>query len=547
MKRIVVLPLVPALICIILAGNHYSCNPKKTAGMEPPGIIPVPVKVATDKASRAFMLDQTTVIQVSDNISKGDEITGYLNFLMEKSAGFTLRVIHSSDKPSKNTIFIEAGKQPDLPEEGYHLSVTRRGITVSGSDEAGCFYGLITLFQLIPFGEGPRGIAAVEITDYPRFKWRGVHLDVGRHFFSTDFIKTYLDIMAFHKMNTFHWHLTEDQGWRIEIRKYPKLTEVGAWRDETIAGHYGDKPRKYDGIPHGGFYTQDEIIEIIHYATDRFITIVPEIEMPGHAQAAIASYPELGCTGKKVPVKKEWGISPYIYNVEDKTFSFLEDVLAEVISLFPGEYIHIGGDEAIKDQWKSSKAVQEKIRELGLEDEHELQSYFITRIEKFLNSKGKRIIGWDEILEGGLAPNAAVMSWRGTEGGIEAAKLHHEVVMTPTSYCYFDYYQSEDHEKEPLAIGGLLPIEKVYHLEPVPEVLNEEESKYIIGAQANVWTEYMATEDHVEYMLLPRLGALSEVVWSPREKNNWPDFRRRLDHLTGYYDMLGWNYRKPTD
>ena len=545
MRKITLIHFVMGFICIILAVAIHSCNPKTSVDMGSPEIIPAPVDILTNMSGKAFTLDRETVIQFSGSISKGNEIAGYLNYLLDRFAGFSLEVIDETDKPARNSIYIELGNHPDLAAEGYHLAVNKKGVTISGSDEAGCFYGIITLSQMISKQDESIVVPPVEIVDYPRFKWRGVHLDVCRHFFPAEFIKKYLDIMAFHKMNTFHWHLTEDQGWRIEIKKYPKLTEIGAWRDQTMVGHYSDEPRTYDGKRHGGFYTQEEIAEIIQYATDRFITIVPEIEMPGHAKAAIAAYPELGVTGEKVKVKEEWGISPYIYNVEDETFTFLEDVLTEVIELFPGEYIHIGGDEAIKDQWKSSRAIQNKIKELGLKDEHELQSYFIKRIENFLNSKGKRLIGWDEILEGGLAPNATVMSWRGTEGGITAAKQHHEVVMTPTSHCYFDYYQSEDKENEPLAIGGFLPLEKVYELEPVPGVLTDEEAKYIIGAQANVWTEYIATGDKVEYMLLPRLSALSEVVWTPKEKKDWADFRTRLDRQVGLYDKLEWNYRKP--
>ena len=545
MKKSIINHIILIPLCMLFLGIHVSCNQKENLTTATAEIIPIPVEIIANSSNQVFSLDHTTAIHISDAIEKGDEIAGYLNDLIEKSAGFSLEVLSSDEKPSGNSIFIEVGDHPDLPDEGYHLTVNKKRITISGSDEAGCFYGVITLFQLFNYHDQSIQIAQIKIKDYPRFKWRGVHLDVGRHFFPTEFIKEYLDIMALHKMNTFHWHLTEDQGWRIEIRKYPKLTEIGAWRDETMVGHYSDQPRKYDGQRHGGFYTHEEITEIVQYAADRFITIVPEIEMPGHARAAIASYPELGCTGEKVSVKQEWGISPYIYNVEDETFAFLEDVLTEVIELFPGEFIHIGGDEAIKDQWVSSKAIQQKIKALGLEDEHELQSYFIERIEKFLNGYGKRLIGWDEILEGGLAPNATVMSWRGTEGGIAAAKQHHEVVMTPTSHCYFDYYQSEDIENEPLAIGGFLPLEKVYGFEPLPEVLTGEESKYIIGAQANVWTEYIATPDHVEYMLLPRLSALAEVVWSPKEKKDWEDFRARLEHQVRIYEILGWNYRKP--
>jgi hexosaminidase len=379
----------------------------------------------------------------------------------------------------------------------------------------------------------------------PRFPWRGAHLDVGRHFFNADFVKKYIDIIALHKMNVFHWHLTDDQGWRIEIKKYPLLTEIGAWRDETVIGHpkAGKEPVKYDGIKHGGFYTQDEIKEIIDYAADRYITIVPEIEMPGHAMAAIASYPELGCTGEKVKVRTTWGVSPYIYNVDDNTFKFLEDVLTEVIDLFPSEYIHIGGDEAVKDQWEESKKIQQQIKDLGLKDEHELQSYFIKRIEEFINNKGRKLIGWDEILEGGLAPNATVMSWRGVQGGIAAAREGHDVVMTPTTYCYLDYYQSKITDKEPLAIGGYLPLDIVYSYEPVPSELSTDEAKHILGAQANVWTEYIASPELVEYMLLPRMTALAELTWTPKEMKDLDDFKKRLETQVERYKTMGWNYR----
>jgi hexosaminidase len=388
-------------------------------------------------------------------------------------------------------------------------------------------------------------IPAVQITDIPRFSWRGAHLDVGRHFFDKEFIKKYIDIIAIHKMNVFHWHLTDDQGWRIEIKKYPLLTEIGAWRDETVIGHpwAGKEPVKYDGIRHGGFYTQGEIKEIIDYAADRYITIVPEIEMPGHAQAAIASYPELGCTGEKMKVRTTWGISPNIYNTEDNTFKFLEDVLTEVIDLFPSEYIHIGGDEALKDQWKASNKIQKQIKDLGLKDEHELQSYFIQRIEKFINSKGRKLIGWDEILEGGLAPNATVMSWRGIQGGIDAASQGHDVVMTPSTHCYLDYYQSKNTEMEPLAIGGYLPLDTVYNYEPVPLELSADEAKHILGAQGNVWTEFIATPEHVEYMLLPRIAALAELTWTPKEMKNLEYFKKRLVIQVERYKTMGWNYR----
>jgi hexosaminidase len=358
-----------------------------------------------------------------------------------------------------------------------------------------------------------------------------------------EFIKKYIDNMAMHKLNTFHWHLTEDQGWRIEIKKYPKLTEVGAWRKETLIGHVKDKPHKFDGKRHGGFYTQEQAKEIVQYAKDRFITVVPEIEMPGHAKAAIAAYPELGVTGKPVEVATYWGIFPDIFNVEESTFKFLEDVLTEVMDIFPSEYIHIGGDEAIKDQWKASDKIQQKIKELGLEDEHQLQSYFIKRMEKFINSRGRKLIGWDEILEGGLAPNATVMSWQGVEGGIAAARSNHDVIMTPAQYLYFWTYQA-DPATEPFAFGGYIPLQKVYSFEPIPAELTADQSKYILGAQGCAWTEYMETPRDVEYMVFPRMSALSEIVWSPKGSKDWKDFTTRMTKQYKRYDQRKINYAK---
>jgi hexosaminidase len=357
-----------------------------------------------------------------------------------------------------------------------------------------------------------------------------------------EFILKYLDYMAFHKLNTFHWHLTEDQGWRIEIKKFPRLTEVGSVRKETLVGHYGSN--SYDGKPSGGFYTQEEVKEIVAYASDRFITVVPEIEMPGHALAALASYPELGCTGGPYEVGTTWGVFDDVYCAGNaKTDTFLMDVLKEVIPLFPGEYFHIGGDECPKTRWKECPVCKLKMKEEGLKTEHELQSYFVQRMERFLNENGKKLIGWDEILEGGLAPNAAVMSWRGEDGGIAAARERHYVVMTPGEYCYLDHYQA-DPKTEPLAIGGYLPLKKLYGYEPIPAVLGKEEAKYILGAQGNVWTEYMQTPAQVEYMVFPRAAALAEVVWSPKGARDFDGFKTRLNRLTKFYDLMGINYCK---
>lgn len=430
----------------------------------------------------------------------------------------------------------------DLPAEGYELHIEKSGIHLTAGDEAGLFYGIQSLRQLswssAPGDNTGITLPQVTITDYPAFPYRGMHLDVGRHFFPVETIKTYLDLLATYKMNRFHWHLTEDQGWRIEIKKYPKLQEVAAYRSETLVGHYNDRPFTYDGKKYGGYYTQEEVKEIVAYAAERSITVIPEIELPGHAQAAIAAYPELGCTKQPIEVATKWGIYENIYCPTETTFQFLEDVLTEVMSLFPSEYIHIGGDEAPKSQWKSSAFCQELIKKEGLKDEHELQSYFIQRIEKFLNSNGRQLIGWDEILEGGLAPNATVMSWRGESGGIEAAKQGHDVIMTPTTYCYFDYYQSV-HPDEPLAIGGFLPLEKVYGYHPIPQELSESEATHILGAQGNVWTEYIATPEKMFYMALPRMQALAEVVWTPAEQKDYSGFTHRLDQHFPVWERMG--------
>lgn len=375
-----------------------------------------------------------------------------------------------------------------------------------------------------------------------------MHLDVARHFFSVDEVKRYIDLLAMHKLNVFHWHLTDDQGWRIEIKKYPKLTEVGSIRKHTMVEKNFDQ---YDNTPYGGYYTQDQIRDIVNYAKERFITIIPEVDLPGHMVAALASYPSLGCTGGPYEVQGMWGVHPDVLCAgKEETYEFVTDVLSEVIELFPSRYIHIGGDECPKDRWKKCPLCQARIRKLGLKTDKEhtaeerLQSYFMTRVEKFLNENDRQIIGWDEILEGGAAPNATVMSWRGTDGGVQAAKLRHNVVMTPNTYLYFDYYQSEDTQAEPLAIGSYVPLERVYDFEPVPDTLDNDSKKYILGAQANLWTEYISDFKQVEYMLLPRLDALSEVQWTRPENKNWVNFLDRLQHNIQVYDLKGYNYGK---
>ncbi|MBI2282821.1 MAG: beta-N-acetylhexosaminidase [Bacteroidetes bacterium] len=479
----------------------------------------------------------------------------FLNDYLQKFYGFKLAVTKTA--VAKNSIVLGLEKMESAIAGAYRLQVNRNGVQVKGDGAIGAFYGVQSLVQLLPVEKKQElTIPALEIEDQPRFAYRGMHLDVGRHFYPIDFIKKFIDYIALHKMNTFHWHLTEDQGWRIEIKKYPRLTQVGAYRNGTIIGHHpgtGNDQTKY-----GGYYTQEQVKEIVKYASDRFITVIPEIEMPGHASAAIAAYPELSCfpdeatkhpakvswygdsTGKQV--QQSWGVYPDVFAPTEYTFQFLENVLDEVIALFPSTYIHIGGDECPKENWKRSTFCQQLIKEKGLKDEHDLQSYFIQRMEKYLNSKGRQIIGWDEILEGGLAPNATVMSWRGEKGGIEAAKQKHQVIMTPNSYVYFDYAQNK--QEDSLVIGGYLTVQKVYNYEPVPAALAAEDTKYILGAQANVWSEYMKTLAKVEYMVFPRMSALSEVLWSRKEARNWSDFEKRMEKQAKRYELWNASYNK---
>lgn len=447
--------------------------------------------------------------------------------------------------------FIEQTQKPDVlvvydAEEGpagaYLLTIDPQQVVLKSHDAAGVFYGLHTLQQLLPAGKFVNAkLPCLAVKDYPAFQWRGMHLDCSRHFFPVSFVKKYIDRMASYKMNTFHWHLTDDQGWRIEIKKYPKLTSVGAWRKGSMVGHYRDQ--KFDSIRYGGFYTQKEIKEVVQYAAERHVTIVPEIEMPGHSLAAIAAYPEYSCTGNPAEVGMQWGIEKNVFCPNEQTFQFLNDVLKEVAALFPGKYIHIGGDEVLKEVWDSSAFCRQLMKEKNMKDAHELQSWFIGRVEKMVNALGKQVIGWDEILEGGLAPNAAVMSWRGTEGGIAAAKQQHYVVMSPGSHCYFDHYQGHP-DTEPLAIGGNTPLGKVYSYQPIPEGLTDKESKYILGAQANLWTEYINSPEQAEYMAFPRMLALAEVVWSNPVERNYEQFLERLRMHRPWLDLRKVNYSK---
>ena len=424
----------------------------------------------------------------------------------------------------------------NLADEAYILEIKGDKIEIKAKKDKGWMYGLITLSQIIRQSGFP--LIQMTINDEPKFAYRGMHLDVARHFFSLADVKKYLDYLASYKFNYFHWHLTDDQGWRIEIKKYPKLQEVAAYRDETLIGHYNDSPQRFDGKRYGGYYTQEEVKEVVAYANARKITVIPEIEMPGHAQAALAAYPELGCETKEYKVATKWGVFEDVFCPNETTFQFLQNVIDEIIPLFPSKYIHIGGDECPKDAWKKSEFCQQLIKKEQLKDEHGLQSYFIQRMEKYINSKGKQIIGWDEILEGGLAPNATVMSWRGIEGGIEAARMNHNVIMTPGSHCYFDYYQSENAD-EPLAIGGYLPLEKVYQWNPIPEQLEPEKAKYIIGGQSNLWTEYIENFDEVAYMAFARGLAMSEALWSSAK--DYKNFLTRYEYHNQHLKASGLN------
>ena len=506
----------------------------------------IPQTTSHEARAGAFTLSQDTVLVAQGGaVEEAEKLAARLR----TSTGFSLPV-QASAAGSAITLTLDASLT-QLGDEGYTLDVTPDHIAMRAPKAAGLFYAGITLLQLLPpavFSSAPQlhvnwSVPSCHIEDQPRFRWRGMHLDVGRHFMPLEFIKRFIDLLALHKMNSFHWHLTEDQGWRLEIKKYPKLTEVGAWRKETRAGHEHNQAG-FDGTPHGGFYTQDEAREIVAYAAARHVNVVPEIEMPGHAQAAIAAYPELGNTGEQLEVWPQFGVNVHVVNVEESTVQFYQDVLREVLDIFPSQFIHVGGDECPKDEWRASERVQARMKELGLKDEHELQSWFIRRMDTFLNEHGRTLIGWDEILEGGLAANAVVMSWRGEEGGIAAAQAGHDAVMATSSHLYFDYYITEDRANEPLAIGGYLPLAKVYSYEPVSAQLSADEAKHVLGAQGQLWTEYLKTPAAVEYMAFPRLCALSEVVWSPREGRDFADFSRRLAVHLERLAMLGVNYHK---
>ncbi len=540
--------------CIILI--FAFCSMQLNA-QQPVNIIPQPVSLQLNKGS--FVIDTKTSLKFNASNRDLKAAADFFGEYIKNISGVAV----AQNKMAAKTIELKIAKTAEIGDEGYLLNVTASSIEIIANSKAGILYGMQSLFQTLQGGNTGMTLIVpdMQIKDYPRFKWRGMHLDVGRHFFPVSFIKKYIDFLATYKFNYFHWHLTEDQGWRIEIKKYPELTAKGAYRNGTLVGRYPGTAN--NNLRYGGFYMQNEVKEIVAYATQRSITVVPEIEMPGHSSAAIAAYPWLSCfpdkatnmptkvsamstllqsQGDKKFVQETWGVFEDIFCAgKDRTFLFLHNVLDEVLPLFPSKYIHVGGDEAPKDHWKICPACQARIKAEGLKDEHELQNYFITRMEKYLNSKGKILIGWDEILEGGLAPNAVVMSWRGEAGGIEAAKMNHDVIMTPGNPVYFDHYQG-DPATEPIGIGGFNTLKRVYDYEPVPKQLDNEQAKHVLGAQANLWTEYVPTTQHVEYMVLPRMLALSEVVWSPKESKNWNSFNQRLQSHFNAFRQKGWNY-----
>lgn len=530
------------VVIAIVSFYLSSCNQKQAVFVN--NIIPAPAQVDIKEGSLKIETNIHLVLDTTCADSK--KLYNYVSYYLSNCFNTSLSNTYKTGNDTANIAFTLTN---DSILESYVLNIDKKGITISSPSYKGMFLGFQTLRQVFPVGieNGHTSyviyLPFLTITDYPRFAYRGMHLDVSRHFFSVEDVKTYIDMLVLHKFNTLHLHLTDDQGWRIEIKSLPLLTEIGSIRKETVIKK---NTGVYDSTPYSGFYTQSDIQEIVKYAEDRFINVIPEIEMPGHALAALTSYPELGCRKSNYEVAKMWGVFDDVYCAgSDSTFAFLEKVIDEVCLLFPNsEYIHIGGDECPKDMWKTCKACQKRMKDNKLLNEHELQSYFVQRIERYINSKGKRIIGWDEILEGGLAPNATVMSWRGETGGIAAAKQNHDVIMTPTDYCYFDYYQSENQENEPFAICCFINSEKIYNWEPVPSDLTISESKHILGVQANVWTEYIKDITHLQYMTLPRMAAMSEVAWVQPETKNYSNFKTRLQSLFKRYEILSYNFAK---
>ncbi len=540
MKKINYLLMLAAIITSLV-----SCQEKNSYNL-------IPYPNSLEQKAGQFTFDSNTQIYVPAEC--GSEAICILAQFAEQFNQVTGIELKAVEQECNNAIVVKL--DTTLAQEGYQLNISKEKIEIAASTPNGVRFALQTVKQLLPAAIYGTEVVAGEtwavpcavINDAPRFGYRGLHMDVARHFYTLDEVKRVLNVMAAHKLNVFHWHLTDDQGWRVEIKKYPKLTEIGSIRHKTMIEKEWDN---YDTTPHGGFYTQDELREVVQYAANLGITIIPEIDLPGHMQAALASYPHLGCTGGPYEVSGQWGIRDDVLCAgKEATFEFIENVLTEVMDIFPSKYIHIGGDECPKVRWEKCPRCQAVINKLGLKDddkfkaEHYLQSYVTTRVEKFLNAHGRVIIGWDEILEGGLSENATVMSWRGIDGGIEAAKQGHDAIMTPTNPLYFDYYQSLDTQSEPLAIGGYNPVDLVYAYDPIPADLTEEEAKHILGAQANIWTEYISTNEGFEYMMLPRLAALSEIQWTQVENKNYDSFLNRIDHALRIYQKMGLNYAK---
>ena len=531
-------------IFLSLALLLYSCSEKPTP--QKIALVPEPVSIQTD-STKVFVINKHTTLSFL-NLDKDSKTRKYILENYRHFFGFEPKV---KDFPVRNIIIFELKeeKNDQLGEEGYQLTVDKKMILISANTETGLFYGFQTLFQLAPANANVEkpvaiGVPGVKITDYPRFEWRGSHLDVCRHFFNIDEVKKHLDVMALYKLNKFHFHLTDDHGWRIQIDKYPLLTEVGAWRVDRSDVPWGEAEPAQEGeeCSYGGYFTKDQIREIVAYAAERHIDVVPEIEMPGHSSAILAAYPQFACDDYPycVAIGPYWPPKAILCGGNDSVMVFLKDVFDEVMELFPYEYVHLGGDEAYKDNWRACPKCQQKIKDLGLANEEELQAWMVAEIEKEVNKHGKKIIGWDEILDGGVTPTATVQSWRGAESAIKAAQLGNEVVMSPTAFCYFDYYQ-DDPETQPKAIGGYVPLGKVYAFEPIPDTLTTEQAKCIKGAQCNLWSEFIFTYDHAEYMLLPRLCALAETVWTPKERKDWPRFEAAIPAQVRLLQQLGYN------
>ncbi|WP_454958870.1 beta-N-acetylhexosaminidase [Capnocytophaga sputigena] len=538
---------------LLLLMTMISCKSTTTNGEGSTAnyeIVPTPEMITNPQteADKPFVLTADTKLIYPEGDAALQQYAGFLQEYIKKQTGIEVKVAPNQNNEA-NTISLSQNYSNDN-KEAYQVTITANNITINGASKAGTFYGVQFLRKSIPVQKVSKvTFPAKIITDKPYFAYRGAHLDSARHFFSADSVRIYIDMLALHNINKFHWHLTDDQGWRFESKKYPELTVVGSTRSQTMLGKEWDK---FDGKPHSGFYTQQEMKELVKYAAERNITIIPEIDLPGHMVAVLATYPKLGCTGGPYKVRETWGVAEDVLCAgNDETYDFIKNILEEVTEIFPSEYIHIGGDECPKNSWKKCPKCQAKIKALGIKGdakhtaEEYLQSHIITFAEEVLAKKGRKMIGWDEILEGGLAPNATVMSWRGIGGAIEAAKSNHDAIMTPMSFCYFDFYQTDKTDKEPLAIGNYLPVERVYSFNPYPEALNKEQQKHILGVQANIWTEYIQTFKHVEYMALPRMAALAEVQWvDPSKPKDYQAFLQRLMRLLPIYEVEGYTYAK---